>query len=91
MGGNDPWKKATVASWVRLAHENGLLCHLGRAGTYGKVRLAIEVGVDSIDSSLPLMSQQFFNDFLAALRGEKKPIKASKRQQLDLLNSEQAP
>ena len=91
VGGTDPWKKATVGAWTQLAHEHGLLCHLGRAGTYGKVRLAIEVGVDSIDSSLPLMSQQFFNDFLAALRGEAKPTKYSKRRQLDLWSSEQPP
>jgi hypothetical protein len=90
VGGTDLWKKATVATWVKLAHENGLLCHLGRAGTFGKVRLALEVGVDSIDSSLPLMSQQFFADFFAALCGENKPHKSpkmspgSKQKQLDL-------
>ena len=72
VGGTDPWKKATVASWVKLAHENNLLCHLGRAGTYNKVKLAKAAGVDSIDSSLPLMSQQFFAEFLAALRDEPK-------------------
>jgi hypothetical protein len=93
VGGTDPWKKATVGSWVQLAHENGLLCHMGRAGTFGKVSLALEVGVDSIDSSLPIMSQQFFDDFLAALRGEDKPLKGSKpsqhpcKKQLDLWNS----
>jgi hypothetical protein len=92
VGGTDPWKKATVAGWAKLAHENDLLCHLGRAGTFGKVRLALEVGVDSIDSSLPLMSQQFFADFFAALCGEDKPLKipktpsVSKQKQLDLWN-----
>jgi hypothetical protein len=92
VGGTDIWKKATVASWAKMAHENGLLCHMGRAGTFGKVRLALEVGVDSIDSSLPLMSQQFFADFFAALCGEDKPLKSpktspgSKQKQLDLWN-----
>jgi hypothetical protein len=84
VGGSDLWKKATVEGWVKLAHEYGLLCHLGRAGTFGKVRLALEVGVDSIDSSLPIMSQKFFDDFLAALRGENKPQKQSDSKQLPL-------
>jgi hypothetical protein len=78
VGGTNPWKKATAGSWVQLAREHRLLCHLGRAGTFGKVRLALEVGVDSIDSSLPLMSQQFFDDFLAALSGGDKPQKSPK-------------
>jgi hypothetical protein len=93
VGGTNKWKQATVGSWVKLAHESGLLCHMGRAGTFGKVSLALEVGVDSIDSSLPIMSQQFFDDFLAALTGEDKPQKNSKafqhthNKQLDLWNS----
>jgi hypothetical protein len=75
VGGTDPWKKSTVATWAELAHENNLLCHLGRAGTYNKVKLARAVGVDSIDSSLQLMSQRFFSEFLAALRSDPHPNK----------------
>jgi hypothetical protein len=56
VGGTDPWK-TTTSSWVKLAHENNLLCHLGRAGAYNKIKLAKAARVDSIDSSLPLMGK----------------------------------
>lgn len=86
VGGTNFWKKTTVGAWTRVARENGLCCHMGRAGTFGKVRLALEVGVDSIDSSLPVMSQYFFDAFLAALRGEKppSPVTTTQRKQLSL-------
>jgi hypothetical protein len=82
IGGTNEWKKATVGGWSQLAHENGLQCHMGRAGTFGKVCLALEAAVDSIDSCLPIMSQYFFDAFLAALRGEPQPtaVKTTKQQ-----------
>lgn len=56
----------TVA-WTDLAHELGLLCHVGRVGGAKRVRWAREIGADSIDSSLPLWSRENLRVFLAAL------------------------
>jgi hypothetical protein len=88
VGGTNEWKKATVGDWVHLAHENNRRCHLGRAGTFCKVKLALEVGVDSIDSCLPIMSQHFFNAFISALEEAPKTTRYPKKKQLDLWSSQ---
>ncbi len=68
VGGTLPWKLETGAAWVRLAHRLGLFCHIGRVGTAKRVRWAIECGADSIDSSLPLWSQEKLRLFVDMLR-----------------------
>ena len=68
VGGTLPWKLATGAAWVRLAHSLGLKCHIGRVGTAKRVRWAIECGADSIDSSLPIWSQDKLRLFVDMLR-----------------------
>ena len=67
VGGTLDWKLSTGAAWVRFAHRFGLPCHIGRVGTAKRVRWAIEVGADSIDSCLPLWSRDKLRVFTEAL------------------------
>jgi hypothetical protein len=67
VGGSLPWKIATGAAWVQFAHASSLPCHVGRVGTAKRVAWAIRIGVDSIDSSLPLWSKENMRSFIAAL------------------------
>jgi len=68
VGGTSDWKLETGSAWVDLAHANQVPCHIGRVGTGRKVRWAIDIGADSIDSSLPLWSEGNLRVFLSALR-----------------------
>jgi hypothetical protein len=67
VGGTLPWKLRAASSWVDFAHENGKRCHVGRVGTVGRVEWARAIGVDSIDSSLPLWCEEQMQAFLGAL------------------------
>lgn len=67
VGGSLDWKLATAAAWVRFAHARGLRCHVGRVGTAARVRWARAIGVDSIDSSLPLRHAEALAAFVGAL------------------------
>lgn len=67
VGGTLEWKIATGAAWVRAAHEFGLACHIGRVGTPDRIGWARRIGADSIDSSLPLWSEENLDRFLRAL------------------------
>lgn len=51
VGGDTPWKLATMASWARLAHERGAICHVGRVNTVRRIRLCAAAGADSFDGS----------------------------------------
>jgi len=51
VGGDTPWKLATMATWTRLAHERGALCHVGRVNTVRRIRLCAAAGADSFDGS----------------------------------------
>lgn len=53
LGGTDEFK-GTAQMWCDFAHKNGKLFHYARAGTERKIRHAINVGADSLDSSFPL-------------------------------------
>lgn len=70
VGGSLPWKLRTGAQWVKLAHELGLKCHIGRVGTEKRVRWARRIGADSIDSALPLFSEGNFRRFLKGFEDE---------------------
>jgi len=48
VGGDTPWKLAT---WARLAHERGAICHVGRVNTVRRIRLCAAAGADSFDGS----------------------------------------
>ena len=67
VGGTLEWKLRTGEQWVALAHEYGRQCHVGRVGTFDRVRWAQRVGVDSIDSCLPLFSEGQFTRFCEAV------------------------
>jgi len=67
VGGTLEWKLDTGAAWVQFAHKQGLPCHVGRVGTAKRVRWAIDIGADSIDSCLPLWSSENLGQFLGAL------------------------
>lgn len=69
VGGTLEWKLATAPAWVKFAGAARLACHLGRCGTFERVQWAREIGVDSIDSSLPLWSEEKLARFLEALIG----------------------
>jgi hypothetical protein len=51
VGGDTPWKLATMAAWAALAHERGAICHVGRVNTARRVRLCAAAGADSFDGS----------------------------------------
>lgn len=69
VGGTLPWKIRTGAQWVALAHRFGRPCHIGRVGTPKRVAWAKRIGADSIDSCLPLWSEENLQRFLDALEG----------------------
>jgi hypothetical protein len=75
VGGTLPWKLATGAQWVEVAHAASKPCHVGRVGTADRVRWAYAIGADSIDSALPLRDTGHLLSFLAAVRGE-QPARA---------------
>jgi hypothetical protein len=68
VGGTLGWKLRTAADWVRLAHEHGKPCHVGRVGIAKRVRWAQRIGADSIDSNQPLWSHANMTKWLAAMR-----------------------
>ena len=63
VGGTLEWKLASGERWVNLAHCCGVPCHIGRVGTGKRVRWAKRIGVDSIDSCLPLWSRDNLRQF----------------------------
>jgi len=67
VGGTLEWKLETGEEWVKLAHRRGLRCHVGRVGTEERVRWARYIGVDSIDSALPLWSEENLARFCRGL------------------------
>lgn len=67
VGGSLPWKVATGAAWVNLAHSVGKPCHVGRVGTARRVGWAYRIGADSIDSCLPLWSKENLSRFTRAV------------------------
>lgn len=67
VGGTVEWKEETMSQWAELAHANGVKCHVGRVGTARRVAMAKAAGVDSIDSCLPMWSDENFSKFTTAL------------------------
>lgn len=64
VGGTLGWKLNNASTWVQTAHVKGIPCHIGRVGTEKRVKWARRIGADSIDSCLPLFSQENFRSFL---------------------------
>lgn len=70
VGGTLEWKFQTAPLWVKVAHDVGARCHVGRIGTRRRARWAREIGVDSVDSCTPLFSRANLDNWLAGLRDE---------------------
>lgn len=58
VGGTKDWKLASGFWWVSLAHGAQKPCHVGRISGRRDVRLVKSWGTDSIDSCVPLWSQE---------------------------------
>jgi hypothetical protein len=67
IGGSLDWKVATAATWRHESAAHGLPCHYARCGTKRRVAHAAALGMDSIDSALPLWSRGNLRVFLDAL------------------------
>jgi hypothetical protein len=67
VGGTLKWKVRHGRSWVQAAHALGLRCHIGRVGVPKRIRWAMRIAADSIDSSLPLWSEGNLDRFLRAM------------------------
>jgi hypothetical protein len=63
LGGTLDWKIRNGAGWVAWAHSIGKPCHVGRVGTEKRVKWAARINADSIDSCLPLFSEENFANF----------------------------
>lgn len=61
------WKMSTAPRWLEAAREHDRWVHVGRVGTMERVLEARHIGVDSIDSSLPLFSHEQTARFIRAL------------------------
>lgn len=66
VGGTLRWKLRTARGWVELAHDMGIPCHIGRMGTESRLRAAIEMGADSVDSCTPLWSRSNLEAWMRA-------------------------
>lgn len=60
LGGSDSFKNE-ARDWCNLAHIHGKRFHFARAGTERKIKFALSIGADSIDSSFPLWNFQRIN------------------------------
>jgi hypothetical protein len=67
VGGTLAWKIREGEAWARFAEANEMPCHVGRVGTARRVAWARRSNVSSIDSALPLWSEENLRSFLAAL------------------------
>ncbi len=67
VGGTTEWKMDSAGEWCDLAHQLGKPCHVARMGTGRKAKIARSIGADSIDSVVPIMSEENFASFVDAL------------------------
>lgn len=58
VGGSKEWKLTSGYWWVQVAHGMGKPCHIGRISGREHTRLAKSWGADSIDSCVPLWSEE---------------------------------
>lgn len=66
LGGTNAYK-ARANEWAAWCAERGLRFHYGRAGTMEKVFHALEVKADSLDSALPMWTEERWRSFVAAI------------------------
>lgn len=58
VGGTMQWKLDTAPSWLRLARTLDKKCHVGRIGTINNLAYCRHIGVDSVDSTTPVIDDQ---------------------------------
>jgi hypothetical protein len=63
LGGTDRFKQREAWRWCEVAHRHQKKFHYGRAGTERKLKHAIKIGADSLDSSYPLWTKPRFANF----------------------------
>lgn len=68
IGGTLEWKTKSAPSWARAARALGKRCHYARCGGTRRVCHAVALGVDSIDSCLPMWSKENLRRFSDALK-----------------------
>ena len=57
LGGSSKFK-GTAYYWCKLAHQNDMKFHYGRAGTKRTIQHAKRIGADSADSAFPLWTKE---------------------------------
>jgi hypothetical protein len=62
LGGTDKLK-LQAQTWCDLAHEQGKRFHYGRASTLRRLRHAMRIAADSLDTSFPLWTEERFREF----------------------------
>jgi hypothetical protein len=67
VGGSTAWKLRTARIWSEAAHRRGMMCHVGRVGSVRRLRHMKSLGIDTIDSALPLFSAAKWKRFWAEL------------------------
>lgn len=63
LGGTDSFK-ATAPAWAQLARRHRKQFHYARAGTMAKLRHAMDVRADSLDSCFPLWERERLERFI---------------------------
>ena len=51
IGGSVEWKWRNADKWVKFAHENKKMCHIGQVGRLQYLRHAEKLNVESVDST----------------------------------------
>lgn len=74
IGGTKAWKWKTADDWVSLGRQLGMPVHCGRVGSGRAARLAREIGLDSVDSSVPLWSVDNLRRFEDGLNDGQMPL-----------------
>ncbi len=74
VGGTEVWKIISGWWWVKLAHACGRPCHIGRISGRERVRLVKTWGTDSIDSCVPLWSEDNRRQVLRGLADPPMPF-----------------
>jgi len=64
LGGSNEFKLRTAWKWKGVCNDYDLKFHYARCGRPKKIRHAISIGADSIDTAIPLWSAGMYNDFL---------------------------
>jgi hypothetical protein len=58
VGGTIQWKIDTAPAWLSMARQHGKKCHIGRIGTINRLAYCRHLGVDSVDSTTPVIDDQ---------------------------------